>query len=399
MRSFQLVTIIIFLFIYILLSYLSAITLKKLFQTQKRKFFQIIYCCCSLLLILTFIFLYIYPNRPRDASNYSFYFYFNAILFIDFFSKIPISVAGIVSAFIKRSNTLIYIALIIASGLGLSIIYGLTLGNKQVQVSKIDIEYSDLPAGFNDYKIVQISDIHLGSFNKTSSVLKKAATRIEKAKPDLILFTGDLVNNFAYETDGWEAVFQKISSIAQSYSILGNHDYGNYTRWANDEAKTENLNKVVLSHSKFGFQILRNQNTVIKSGNDSIFLIGIENWGHAPFPQYADWEKASEGIPENAFTVLMSHDPAHWESQIKGKKNVNLTLSGHTHGLQSGIKIAGITFSLSYLTRKNWGGIYRYENTFLNVNTGLGMVGIPWRFDMPAEISLITLKRVEVDRE
>jgi len=393
MRSFQLVFIVVFLIIYIFLSYFSTVTLKRLFQTQTQKYFQLIYGSCSLLLLLTFIFLYIYPNKPRDASNYSLYFYFNAILFIDFFTKIPIFIAGIISIFTKKSNTLKFAALIIALGLGLVMTYGLIFGNKQVRISKVDIEYANLPIGFDNYKIVQISDTHLGSLNKTSSILKKAAIGIEKIKPDLILLTGDMVNNFAYETEGWEIAFRKISSLAESYSILGNHDYGDYTRWRNYDDKIENLNGIISSHQRLGFQILRNQNTVIKSGNDSIFLIGVENWGHAPFPQYADLEKALEGIPENAFTVLMTHDPAHWESQIKGKKNINLTLSGHTHGLQWGIKLAGITFSLSYSTRKYWSGIYSHENSFLYVNTGLGMVGIPWRIDMPAEISVIILKQ------
>jgi predicted MPP superfamily phosphohydrolase len=271
------------------------------------------------------------------------------------------------------------------------------LGNKQIQVSKIELEYPALPAGFNDYKIVQISDIHLGSLQKNNSIIRKAAKCIEEIKPDLILFTGDLVNNFAYETEGWENDFQKISSLAKSYSILGNHDYSSYTRWDNDAARTKNMNEVILSHQKFGFQILRNQHTVLKSGNDSIFLIGVENWGRAPFPQHADLEKTLEGIPDNAFVILMSHDPAHWESQIKWDKNVDLTLSGHTHGLQWGIKLAGIPFSLSYLVRKNWGGVYEHENSFLNVNTGLGVVGIPWRIDMPPNISLITLKRGKVN--
>ena len=399
MRSFQFASIITFLLIYILFSYVNTTTLKKLFKADKRKYFQFIYIGYSLLLLLTFIYLYVYPNKPRDASNYSFYFYFNAILFIDFFTKIPVFIAGIVSIFIKKSNTLKFAALIIASGLGFVMIYGLILGNKQIRISKVELEYSNLPAEFNDYKIVQISDIHLGSFRKTNPVLKKVATCIEEIKPDLIVFTGDLVNSFAYEVDGWENTFQKITSLAESYSILGNHDYGNYTRWENDNAKTENLNEIISAHQKFGFQILRNQNAVIKSGNDSIFIVGVENWGRSPFPHYADFEKASEGIPENAFTILLSHDPAHWESQIKWNKNVNLTLSGHTHGLQWGVKLAGIPFSPSYFTRKNWGGVYGHENSFLNVNTGLGVIGIPWRIDMPPEISVITLKRGKVKRE
>jgi uncharacterized protein len=397
MRSFQIFLIIFFLLLYLLVSIISCISIKNLFHERYKKYFQTIYGIYSLLLFLTFIFLYIYPNKPRDVSNYSFYFYFNAILFIDFFTKLPIFFTGIISLFIKRNRTLNFTSLIIALGICLSMFYGFILGNKQIKTSEVQLEFSNLPTGFHEYRIVQISDAHLGSFQKSKLVLSKISKKINEIKPNLILFTGDLVNNFAYETEGWEPIFQEITSITESYSILGNHDYGDYTQWKNDDLKIKNLTDIVTSHQKLGFQILRNQNTILKSGNDSIFLIGVENWGHAPFPQYADLEKASENIPENAFKILMSHDPAHWESQIQNKENIELTFSGHTHGLQWGIYAAGIPFSLAYLTRKNWGGLYQSRNNFLYVNTGSGMVGIPWRIDMPAEITVITLKRSQVE--
>lgn len=398
MRTYPIALIVCFLFSYIVVSYFGFTVLKKLFNEQKQKYFQFIYSNYSLLLLLCFIFLYIYPNRQGDASNYSCYFKFNALFFTDFLVKIPISIAGIGSIFIHKKNILKFAALIIASGFCFGMIYGFVFGSKQIRVSNIEIGYSALPHEFNDYKIVQLSDIHLGNFWKMKSILEKTAVYIGQIKPDLILFTGDLVNNFVSETEGWENAIRKITSLAESYSILGNHDYGDYTSWENNDTKTENLNKIISSHHKFGFQILRNQNTIIKSGNDSIFLVGVENWKHNPLLQYADFEKASEGIPENAFTILMSHDPAHWESQIKWGKSIDLTLSGHTHGAQWGINIAGIPFSVAYFTRNNWGGLYRYENSFLNVNTGLSMVGTLLRIDMPAEISVITLKRGEVNR-
>ena len=225
----------------------------------------------------------------------------------------------------------------------------------------------------------------------------KASRIVNDLQPDLLFFTGDLVNNFAGELKGWENVFKNLSNRFASYSILGNHDYGNYSRWENDEAKEENFKKILRAHEAFGFELLRNENVRIYSGSDSIFLMGVENWGHPPFPQYADLEKAMNGVDKSSFEILLTHDPAHWESLIEGKKDIELTLSGHTHGMQMGIKPAGILMSPAYWIRKYWGGLYGTENSYLYVNVGLGTIGIPFRIDNPAEITLITLKRVKID--
>jgi predicted MPP superfamily phosphohydrolase len=225
----------------------------------------------------------------------------------------------------------------------------------------------------------------------------KVKTETEKINPDIVLFTGDLVNNFSKELVGWDEVFQKINKKSESYSILGNHDYGDYTNWKSDTAKIENFKKIISSHETFGFKLIDNNHVKLKSGNDSLYIIGVENWGHPPFPQYANLEQAMKGIPEDAFKILLSHDPAHWEQIIKYRDDISLTLSGHTHGAQWGIKKAGFTFSLIYLTRENWGGLYEYGKSRLYVNTGLGTVGIPWRINMPCELTVITLKRVEID--
>ncbi len=400
MRSVQSLFLVFFIIIYLIINFGTYISLLKLFKGQAKRYFKYFFITYSLLLILAFTYFYIYPNKPREASNYGFYFYFNAILFIDFFVKLPLFITGIIALFFKKKQIIKFSSLIIAAGVGFSMVYGLTVGNKSLKISHIELDFPDLPEGFNNYKIAQISDIHLGSFKKSNPLLKKVANEVKNIAPDLILFTGDLVNNFAYEIDGWEPVFNEITSNIQCYSILGNHDYGDYTRWNSENKKVENLKQVIDSHSKLGFHILRNQNVTLKSGNDSIFLIGVENWGHAPFPQYADLNKALENVPETGFKVLMSHDPAHWESRISGQReDIALTLSGHTHGLQMGFKPAGIPFSLSYLTRINWGGLYTDGKTFLYVNTGLGTVGIPWRIDMPAELTVITLKRSKIDGE
>jgi hypothetical protein len=213
----------------------------------------------------------------------------------------------------------------------------------------------------------------------------------------MVLFTGDLVNNLANETKDWETVFRPITSGRESFSILGNHDYGNYSVWDDNQMKVQNFKEIVDAHQRLGFKILNNQNAKIIRGNDSIYIAGVENWGHPPFPQYANLEQALEGIPSNSFTILLSHDPAHWDEVIKKRNDIRLTLSGHTHGMQWGISRAGFRFSLSYFTRQNWGGLYKFENNYLYVNSGLGMVAIPWRINMPAEITVIELQRIKVD--
>lgn len=354
----------------------------------------------TFLLIFCFVYLYIYPNQPNEATNYVLYFFYNTILFIDLVVKLPLSIAFLFYLILARkskSKTILFSGIILSFCLATTIIYGTVLGNRNIKVNQVELEFSNLPPNFNNYKIVQISDIHLGSLLKSNQLLQNAAIKINKINPDLILFSGDLVNNFSNETFSWQKVFADINIKRNSYSILGNHDYGNYSRWPNEKSKQKNFEGIIESHKKLGFTLLRNENVVLKSGNDSIFLIGVENWGHPPFPQYANLDSAMFNIPVNAFKILMTHDPAHWEAQIAGKKKIELTVAGHSHGLQLGIKPAGIPFSLAYLTRKNWGGLYKTDKSYLYVNTGLGTVGIPWRIDMPPEITLFTLKGIEID--
>ena len=245
---------------------------------------------------------------------------------------------------------------------------------------------------------MQISDIHLGSFMHSKRNLQKTTELIQKYSPDALFFTGDLVNNYSEELKGWTDIFKTMNKNIKSISILGNHDYGNYSQWESGLLKEENFDKILEAHDRFGFQLLRNENTIIKRGNDSIYIIGVENWGHPPFPQYADLDAALKNIPKKSFKILLSHDPAHWESVVKYSDNIDLTLSGHTHGMQWGIKKAGITFSLMYFIQNSWGGLYEYGRSKLYVNTGLGMIGMPWRINMPGEITLFTLQRVEVDK-
>jgi predicted MPP superfamily phosphohydrolase len=345
------------------------------------------------------ILIYIWPGDIRNSSSYTLYSVFNGVLFIDLTFKVPLSLLYVFSLFLKnvtKRKTISWIGIIISGCVSGVLLYGLLSGKNEVAEQRIELEFTNLPKSFDGYKVVQISDTHLGSYT-SNRVMRKVQKEIQSIQPDLILFTGDLVNNYSNELKGWDSIFQGITSNKNSYSILGNHDYGNYSDWKRETDKVDNFKSITESHKEFGFRLLRNENTTITAGTDSIYLIGVENWGHPPFPQYANLERALSGVPENSFKILLTHDPAHWESQIDGKEKIELSLSGHTHGLQWGIKTGGIPFSLSYFVRKNWGGLYKSGNSYLYVNTGLGTIGTPFRIDIPAEITLIILKRVKVD--
>lgn len=318
---------------------------------------------------------------------------------MDFVFKLPLVISYFLSfVFSGKSKSIIsYMGLVLSTGLVLSVLYGTIYGKSELKIKTVELDFKLLPKEFHNLRILHISDTHLGGFMKSKKVMNLVGAETNKANPDIILFTGDMVNNFYFELDGWTEIFQNLTKEKPSYAILGNHDYGNYSNWKIESEKVENFNQIVNAHKDFGFQLLNNKHVILKSGEDSIYIIGVENWGHPPFPQYADLEQAMNGVPRDAFKILLTHDPAHWDEVIKHRGDVHLTLSGHTHGMQWGIVKAGITFSLSYFVRHNWGGLYKYENSYLYVNTGLGTVGIPWRINMPAEMTVITLKRVEVD--
>ncbi|MFW5822423.1 MAG: metallophosphoesterase [Tangfeifania sp.] len=398
MRSFQIIYIILFFVVFSFLAWLAYKNVSTIIKKQNRNRGKWILLLLNGLVLLGFIFLYIYPYQPRQATNYPVYFYFNALLFTLFIFNVPNSLSFLLHKIFEPSGKILpFTGLIISTGLTCGMIYGVLWGSQKIQVNRIELEYGNLPTSFNNYKILQFSDIHIGGMLKTNKLLDKTLAVIENEDPDLLLFTGDIVNNFGREADGFRPVLKRMTNRHLAFSVLGNHDYGDYTTWESDEKKQQNLEGIIATLNETGFLLLNNENRVIKKNNDSIFLAGVENWGHPPFPQYANLEKALDGIPSEAFSILMTHDPAHWTSKVKKRDDIELTLSGHTHGMQWGIKLGGIKFSIAHLANKYWGGLYRSNNSVLYVNTGLGNVGIPWRLDMPPEITVFTLKRSKVD--
>jgi uncharacterized protein len=303
----------------------------------------------------------------------------------------------------QRRGFISKIALGVAAIPFLSLIYGMTIGKYNFKVIKQRIFFDDLPDEFDGFTITQISDIHSGSFDNKEKI-EYAIDLINEQKSDILLFTGDIVNNFASEMDEWIDTFKGINEHKYGkYSVLGNHDYGLYVDWKSDKEIHDNFDAIKNIHKKINFSLLQNENVQINKGNQKINLIGVKNWGKGfnkgierKFKnEIGDLVKASEGLNESDFKILMSHDPSHWENQVKNNKtHYHLTLSGHTHGLQFGIEIPGwIKWSPVQYVYKQWAGLYQNKGRYVYVNRGFGFHAYPGRVGIMPEITVIELKK------
>ena len=273
-------------------------------------------------------------------------------------------------------------------------IHGITRGRYNFKVFNHEIGFKDLPESFDGYTITHLSDFHCGSFESRSK-LKYAIDLVNEQNSDLIAFTGDFVNNTYTEILPWIDEFKKINSKDGKFSILGNHDYGDYYDWGNEENKKLGFKKLIEIQNELGFKVLRDENVDIKKNNEKISLVGVENWGDG-FKKKGDIDKAINGLDESDFKIVLSHDPSHWDKiLVDHKEKFNLTLSGHTHGMQFGIEIPGfIKWSPVKYRYKYWAGLYERSNQFINVNRGFGVLGFPGRVGIWPEITVIKLKRV-----
>ncbi|MCH3883377.1 metallophosphoesterase [Tenacibaculum aquimarinum] len=274
-----------------------------------------------------------------------------------------------------------------------SLLYGIFKGKYNYKVLKYQLTFKDLPEAFNGFTISHITDIHSGSFDNKEKI-EYAVDLINQQKSDILFFTGDIVNNFASEMDDWIPSFSKLNAPMGKYSILGNHDYGDYADWKTPEAKAKNFKAVKEIHPQIGFDLLLNENRYIEKDGQKIALVGVENWGKG-FNQAGDLQKASEGVNKEDFKILLSHDPSHWENKVKQNDfNYHLTLSGHTHGLQFGIEIPGfIKWSPAKYVYKQWAGLYEEFGRYVNVNRGFGYHAFPGRVGIWPEITVIELKK------
>jgi uncharacterized protein len=295
---------------------------------------------------------------------------------------------------ISRSKFISSLGIIVASVPFLSVVYGVLKGAHDYRVKNIKISLKNLPSSFHGLKIMQLSDIHAGSF-MSHSLVSKGIDLAMAQKADVVFFTGDLVNNTADELEEYKTLFSKIKAPMGVYSVLGNHDYGDYVSWPSAEAKIANLTKLVASHKEMGWDILINEHRVLERGEDKIGVIGIENWGaKGRFPKYGKMKDALKDIDHVSVKLLLSHDPSHWDAQVIPEySDIDVMFAGHTHGFQFGVEVAGIKWSPVKYMYEQWAGLYQKGQQYLYVNRGFGYLGLPGRIGMPPEITVIELLR------
>lgn len=278
----------------------------------------------------------------------------------------------------------------------LGILHGISSGRYKYRVLRETIFSPDLPEAFDGFTITQLSDIHVGSFDIDSdrSEIQKAIAMANDQKSDLFVFTGDLVNNMADEMEPWKNEFAKLRAPYGQYSILGNHDYGDYIEWSSEQAKKQNMEHLYSIHEQLGFKLMRNENTVIEKDDQQISLIGVENWGTGGFIKMGDLDKALVDVQQDSFKILLSHDPSHFDNVVsKHNTHIHLTLSGHTHGGQFGVEIPGIKWSPVQYRYPHWAGLYDVNGRNIYVNRGFGFLAMPARVGIWPEVTVITLKK------
>ncbi len=286
------------------------------------------------------------------------------------------------------------IALTIAAIPFASLLFGMYKGKYNYKVLSYELEFDDLPEAFDGFQITHISDVHSGSFDDKAKV-QYGIDLINEQQSDVILFTGDLVNNLAIEMHPWKEAFSGLIAKEGVFSVLGNHDYGEYVQWKSKEEKIANFENVKQVQREMGWNLLLDEHRVLERDGESIALIGVENWGEGGFKKAGDLDKAVDGLPVEAFKILMSHDPSHWKAKVKDDaRKFQLTLSGHTHGMQFGIEIPGwFKWSPVKYRYEHWAGIYEEAGKYINVNRGFGFIGYPGRVGIWPEVSVIILKR------
>ncbi|MFP4089011.1 MAG: metallophosphoesterase [Cyclobacteriaceae bacterium] len=294
---------------------------------------------------------------------------------------------------ISRSEFLVKASLVATAVPAMAMGYGIISGAHDYRIRRKTVYLPNLPASFDGIRIAQLSDIHSGSFfNKTA--VSGGIDMLLAEKPDVVFFTGDLVNDRAEEVKEYQDVFAKVKAPLGVFSTLGNHDYGDYFHWPSADAKRRNLQDLIRVHKQMGWDILMNENRIIREGGEQLAILGIENWGTGGFAQYGRLDLAHQGTDEAAVKILLSHDPSHWDAQVRPQyPDIDLMFAGHTHGMQFGIEVGDFKWSPVQYRYKQWAGLYQQENQYLYVNRGYGYLVFPGRIGMPPEITILELKK------
>lgn len=323
-------------------------------------------------------------------------FFFIPFLIIADFSWLILVVAiHKTSLWISFNQVFIITGSIVSVLIFVAVLTGIIWGRFNFKIRRVPLEFKNLPESFHNFKIVQISDLHIGSFIGNMKHVQRGIDLVNNENPDLILFTGDLITVHADEVIQFFPILKQLKARYGMYSVTGNHSYSgkDYFHWNKVDSPEENLSKIIHHHKKIGFDILMNEHRKISINGDYITLLGIENWGYPPFPQEGDIEKAYKDVVEDSFKILLSHDPSFFDATVKNDYNIDLTLSGHTHAMQMGFKIGNFEWSPSKFKYPKWGGLYQENGKLLYVNRGFGHVIYSARIGMPPEITVINLKR------
>ena len=401
------------LFLFIILFIIELYAFQAIKTVFKMHSFLLVYKIISFLLILTLFFLFSSFDRKVGQTPISMFTI--GLFLLIYVPKILVTImlfgedifrlfASVINFFVNNNNEISHFPdrrkFVSQVGLGLaavpflSLIYGMTLGKFNFKVIRQPIYFTDLPDAFDGFTITQISDVHSGSFDNPAKI-QHAIDLINQQNSDLILFTGDIVNTHAHEMEKWISVFNTIQSHKYGkFAVLGNHDYGEYVSWDTPEAKAENFEAIKNLYGKIGFNLLLNEHQFIEKDNQKLAIVGVENWGQN-FKKAGDINIASTNLTKNDFKILMSHDPSHWEYEIKNHpKHFQLTLSGHTHGMQFGIEIPGFfKWSPVQYVYKQWAGLYENLDRSIYVNRGFGFHAYPGRVGIMPEITQIILKK------
>lgn len=371
----------------------------KLKKKQVKWYYHILNFFPTTFFILSFLIVKFTGRGAQNPDYFHVFMWINFAFMIIYIPKLIYLIFHFLNFLINlipgiKTKLLRYTGLVISVFITLLMLHGAFINPTRFEINRIDLKVKDLPVSFEGYKIIQISDIHLGSWGKNHHYLEPAVAIINQQEADLVLFSGDMVNNFSQETAGWSPVFQKIKAKAGKFAIMGNHDYGDYSDWEKAENKVKNLQAIRDSISAFGFRLLLNESIILTENTDSLVLTGVENWGKPPFPKYGKLSEALKSDYQHLKTILLSHDPSHWRAEVTGRENIFLTLSGHTHAAQLAFRFGDKIYSPSAWIYPEWNGLYKEKNQYLYINKGLGFVGIPVRIAAARpEITVITLSK------
>jgi predicted MPP superfamily phosphohydrolase len=414
MRGFSFIGIAIFLGVLLLIDLYTFKGLKELLRNASnqnlRKIFVITYWIINLGIYTIWIYLFFKTRGHIVEISYKFVYTAFGIFLMFYLPKLIFTISLVINdvslflisllksnsasapgELINRGTFITYLGAILSTISFFTLGWGMLVGRYRYKVHHKKLQFDSLPPEFDGFKIVQLSDLHVGSFFEEFDKVEAGLKMVMDLKPDMILFTGDMVNNYSKEAEPWINQLKSLDAPYGKYAILGNHDYGDYSRWPSKEAKAENLQRLKDIEKEMGFDLLLNENRKIEKNGQSFSLIGVENWGLPPFPQHGNLKKALEGSDDESFQILMSHDPSHFDAQVTSESDVDLTLSGHTHGMQFGVELGNIKWSPVKYKYPKWAGLYDSGKQSLYVNRGFGYIGFPGRVGIMPEITLIEL--------